>query len=129
MVSLAEIITELGADSAAIMAPNDSGQHMYCYDSVNMPPEWVAIKNPYDEYTNKGNVYVFKSGSPVINNGFSDVFHGHYIESVLIVPIMDGEKVAGTLELIHSEKGKSFSESDLQKAKEFSGQIVIANKS
>ncbi len=119
------IVNELGATSGAIMAPNKAKQLLYCYDSYNMPPEWVEIKNPFNNHTNVGNVYVYKTGQPVINNGFSDMFHGHYIESVLIVPIQKNGITLGTLEVIHSEKDRNFTQEDLDKATEFSKHVEI----
>lgn len=125
MISLRNIVNDLGATSAAIMTPNSNGQHLYCYGSYNMPSEWIALINQFDTYTNVGNVHVYKTGRPVINNGFSNDFHGHYIESVLIVPIKKEDTTIATLEVIQSQKGKSFTEEDLVKAEGFSKQIEI----
>ena len=55
-LDLEVIANELGADSVAIMVPNDAERHLDCFDSYNMPPEWIAIKNPYDEQVPSGNV-------------------------------------------------------------------------
>ena len=125
MYSLETLVKDIGASSAAIMVPNTAEKYLYCFDSYNMPTEWVEIKNSFDKYSSYGNVHVYKTGNPKITNSLKIPFHGHYIESVMIVPIKQKDKVIGTLELIHSSLNKTFNKSDLQKAVDFSNKIEI----
>lgn len=122
---LESIVKKLGADSAALMVPNVKEGYSYCYQSFNMPREWVAVKNSFDETVPGGNVEVYKTGKPAITNHLSKKLEGHYIESVLIVPIVRNNAVLATLELVHTTKGKTFSQQDLAVAQEFSSQLAM----
>ncbi len=123
--SLQTIIEEIGADSAAIMVPNVKEGHLFCFDSVNMPQEWIDIKNRLSEKVVGGNVEVYKSGKPAITNHHRIMLKGFYIESVMITPIKRGEKTVATLELIHDKDNKVFIEKDLHKAKSFAKKLEI----
>jgi GAF domain-containing protein len=117
--NLESIAKQIGADSAAIMASNAGRQHLYCYASYNMQPEWIAIKNRLDETVPGGNAQVFRTGEAAITNGLKETLKGHYIESVLVVPIKRQGVTVATLELIHSSEGESFSETDRVQAEAF----------
>jgi hypothetical protein len=114
--SLKQIVEAVGADSAAIMVPNVTAKHTYCYDSYNMPQVWVNVKNSFDEKVSGGNVEVYKTGVPAITNHLQKMLEGHLIESVMIVPVKQAGKTIAMLELIHDKHNKIFSEEDLQKA-------------
>lgn len=122
-VPLDKIVEELDADSAAIMMPNKAEGHLFCCASYNMPPEWVAIKNSFDEKIPGGNVEVFKTGEPATTNHLQKMLEGFFIESVMIVPIYRGNDLIATLELIHDKDDKVFTEADQQVAEAFVKEI------
>ncbi len=123
MVTLKSICININADSAALMVPNLAERHNYCYDSYNMPSEWVAIKNSFDETTSGGNVEVYKTGKPAITNHLARKLEGHYIESVMILPVMRLGKTIAMLELVQSSDNKSYSRNDLLVAVELAKQL------
>lgn len=123
--SLESIVKETGADSAAIMAPNEAEGHMFCYASFNMPPEWVTIKNAFDDYTPQGNVQVYKTGKSIIANHLREMLEGYYIESVMIAPIKHKGRTVGTLELIHDRNNKAFTLDNLRKAEAFADSLNL----
>jgi len=116
---LKTIVQDTGADSAALMVPNKQDRYNYCYDSYNMPTEWVAVKNSFDEDVPGGNVEVYQTGKASITNQLCSTLEGHYIESVMILPIKRSNATIAMLELVHSAKGNSFSAEDLKIAEEF----------
>lgn len=120
---LEPIVKEIAADSAAIMAPDKTKEHLFCYDSFNMPQKWIDIKNPFDEGTPSGNVQAYKTGQATITNHLQKMLEGYYIESVMIVPIKRGGDIVATLELIHDKDSKVFTEDDLRKAKQFADKL------
>lgn len=122
---LEPIVKEIGADSAALMVPNIKEKYNYCYTSYNMPREWVEIKNSFDEKVPGGNVEVYKTGKPAITNRLSKELEGHYIESVMAVPVIRKGKTVSVLELVHTKKGKTFSRQDLALAQSFTQRIEI----
>lgn len=123
LLSLAIIANELGADSAAVMLPDDAEQVLVCYDSYNMPPEWTAIRNSYDKETPGGNVEVYRTGEPATSNHLRTTLEGFFIESVMIVPVKRDEKTIATLELIHDKDDKTFSEEDRNAAEIFAKKL------
>lgn len=120
MISLEAIVKQVNADSAAIMIPDVKEQYNYCYDSYNMPPEWVAIKNSFDENVPGGNVEVYKTGKPSITNHLNEPLEGHHIESVMIVPVVRNNKIIAVLELVRSQNKDKFTEDELAHAQKFS---------
>lgn len=118
-LNLKKIVKMIGADSAALMMPNDKDRYIYCYDSYNMPEEWVNIKNLYDENTPSSNEVVYKTDRPVIANLCRRKLKGYHIESVMILPIKRGKETIGMLELIHTQANKIFSGKDLYTAQNF----------
>lgn len=122
---LDSLVKQIGADSAAIMIPNIAEQYLLCHDSFNMPKVWVDIRNSFDENIKGGNVEVYKTGTAAITNNLRITLKGHFIESVMIVPIKEKGKTVAVLEVIHDKKGKEFNNQDLQKALEFTSQIEI----
>lgn len=117
------MVEEIGADSAAIMVPNVAEGYLFCYDSFNMPREWIDIKNLLSEKVPGGNVEVYKTGKSATTNHLRKMLKGFYIESVMITPIKRGEKTIAMLELIHDKDNKVFSEQDLQKAEAFTKEL------
>ncbi len=105
------------------MVPNLAKRHNYCYDSYNMPSEWVAIKNSFDETTSGGNVEVYKTGKPAITNHLARKLEGRYIESVMILPVMRLGKTIAMIELVQSSDNKSFSQNDLLVVAELAKQL------
>ncbi len=121
--ALEAIVKTIDADSAAIMVPDETERVLFCYDSFNMPAEWVAIKNSFDEEVPGGTVEVYKTGEPAISNHLQKTLKSYYVESVMIVPIRRDEKTIATLELIHVKDNKAFNEDDRRQAEEFVKQI------
>ena len=122
MIELKEIIQKVGAESAAIMAPHLNEPYLFCKESINMPPEWVEIKNPIDNLTNNGRVYL--SGQSYIAEHIDIEFVGHSISSILIVPIKKGKKPIATLELIISDTGKSLNKDAQKVAEDFASTLA-----
>lgn len=119
MLSLETIAKTTNADSVALMVPDIDEGYSYCYDSYNMPPEWIAIRNSFDEKIPGGNAEVYKTGNPATTNFLSENLKGYHIESVMIVPVKrDGHTIA-MLELVHRDVGKNFTDEDLQLAQDF----------
>lgn len=123
--SLESIAKDIRADSAAIMVPNLAEGYLFCYDSFNMPQEWIEIKNSFKEKTHGGNVEVYKTGKPAISNHLQARLKGYGIESVMIVPIKRRRKTIATLELVHSKEDKVFTDSDLHEAEYCAKKIKI----
>lgn len=121
---LKDIVEELGADSAAIMIPNIEGRYNYCHLNFNLPKEWINIINSFDETVSGGNVEVYFSGKPAITNHLSTYLMGHYLESVLIVPIFKDNKVSSVLEILSRRKGKSFTKEDVVIAETFAKKLA-----
>lgn len=122
---LKKIVEEIGADSAAIMAPNVTEGCLFCYESFDMPQEWVEIKNPLDEQRPGGNVQVYTTGTPSISNHIRVMFHGYLIDSVMIVPVYRDGNIIATLELIRDEDNRAFTKEDMENALEFAKEIQI----
>jgi hypothetical protein len=106
MSSLKEIVEKTGADAAAVMAPHATKAYLFCKDSYNCPPEWAPLKNPLDESTANGRVYL--SGKSEIGHHVDVELAGYPISSFIIVPITSGGKVIANLELIITDKNKTF---------------------
>jgi hypothetical protein len=113
------IVIALGADSAAIMMPNETAKHLFCFDSYNMPKEWIEIKNSLYEKVPGGNVEVYKTGVSATSNHLRRMLKGFFIESVMILPIRREKTTIAMLEIIHYKDNKTFSNEDLQKAEAF----------
>lgn len=109
---LESVVNQLNADSAAIMMPDKDRKYLFCLDSYNMPPEWVEIKNSFDEKIPGGVAEVYKTGKSAITNHLDKTVEGFYIESVMIVPIKHGQKTVAVLEVIHDKDSKVFSAED-----------------
>ncbi len=88
-----------------------------------MPSEWVAIKNSFDEDVPGGNVEVYKTGVSAITNHLSQDLEGHYIESVMIVPVIRERQTIAMLELVHRQIGQIFSQQDLKRSEELAKQL------
>ncbi|MGC1176544.1 MAG: GAF domain-containing protein [Candidatus Saccharimonadales bacterium] len=121
---LESIVREIGADSAAIMAPDKANGHLFCYTSFNMPQEWVGIKNSFDEDTPGGNVEAYKTGQAIITNYLQKMLEGYYIESIMVVPIKRGEDIVATLEVIHDRANETFTKGDLQIVQQFADKLA-----
>lgn len=120
---LETIAKKLNADSAAIMLPNDNQKYLFCFDSYNMPPEWIAIKNPYDENIPGGVVEVYKTSTSAITNHLRKTVEGFFIESVMIVPVKQHERTVAVLEIIHDKDDKVFSKKDRLIAEDFTQKL------
>lgn len=125
MNSLETLVNSLNCSSAAIMKPNLKAKYLYCFESYNMPTKWILIKNKLNDESKHGNVYVYKTCKYSIENNIKIKIKGKYVESVLIVPIVKDDSIFGTLELIHSEKHRAFTKSDLIKAVNFTKHLDI----
>ncbi len=124
-MNLLEMITkQINADSAALMVPNEEKRYNYCYDSYNMPLEWTAIKNSFDEKVPGGNVEVYKTGKPAITNHLNKLLEGHHLESVMIVPVLRKGQTIATLELVRSDNKDDFTERDLATAQQVAEQFA-----
>ncbi len=122
MLNLETIVDQVGAESAAVMFPHETEPCLYCKENINMPPEWVEIKNPLDNTTSNGKVYL--SGEPHIAEHIDLEFVSHFISSVLIVPIQKDNKVLATLELIISDPAKSFNRNAQSDATKFATELA-----
>lgn len=123
--SLESIAKGVRTDSVAIMVPNSAEGYLFCYDSFNMPQEWIEIKNSFKERTPGGNVEVYKTGKPAISNHLQAKLKGYDIESVMIVPIRRRRKIIATLELVRSKEHRAFTNSDLREAEYCAKKIKI----
>jgi hypothetical protein len=106
------------------MAPHPTEPYLYCKYSYHMPPEWVAIKNPLDESTANGRVYLSGNPAAAYHNDFE--LEGHFISSYLVVPIIKEGKVVSNLELVITDKSKSFPGNAQKTLEEFA--ILLADK-
>ena len=124
MQSLEDIVHELNATYAAVMIADVSLGYLYCDSGFNLPKEWVNIKNPLDESSLNGKAYVSRQAK--IMNNMNSKLEGHFVSSVIIVPLMQNNQILGTVELISSATGKTFSEADLDRFKSFVQTFKVA---
>jgi hypothetical protein len=106
MNSLKGIVEKTGADAAAVMVPHATEPYLFCKDSYNCPAEWTPLKNPLDDSTANGRVYL--SGKSEAGHHVDVELAEHLISSFIIVPITRDGKVIANLELIITNKNKTF---------------------
>lgn len=123
MYILRTIAESVGANCAAIMMPHPTKPYIYCYEDFHLTPDWRKIKHPLDTSSNNGKVYL--TGKPMLIEHIDKEYVGHFLSSVLLVPIIKDNVVQGTLELIITDQTKSFKPGALKKAQDFAK--LIAN--
>jgi hypothetical protein len=93
-----------GAWALAVMLPDDAGVALECGFSHNLPPDWQRIINPLSSPSL--NVAAYQDGHEIVRTDPFD-FHGpvstHRIAALIIVPLLAGGEVVGTLEVIFEQ--------------------------
>lgn len=122
MYNLRTLVESVNANCAAIMKPHPTKPFFYCFESFHVNPDWKNIKNPIDSSTNNGIAYT--TGKPVLKEHIDKEYVGHFLSSVLVVPIVKDMVIQGTLEIIITDQTKSFPPDAIKKAQEFAKLIA-----
>lgn len=123
---LKAICLELHGYTAAIMLPDYDKKVLESRYYYNLHPSWAELTNTFDTSTNNGTA--FTTGKSVIKNNLNlptlrNAEYQHSIEAVIVTPIVESEKIIGTVVVIADDPKITFGETELETLKNFATEI------
>lgn len=106
------IVTKLGASSGAIMVVDEQAKVLRCAASYNMPDAWVNLVNKLEIAPGNSNGTVACTGKVSIENNLNEMFHGHLLDSVIVVPVKSEGRVVANIEIVSDKKDRTFDVAD-----------------
>lgn len=124
---LRKAVITASAWGGAIMKPAKESPVLTCVLSYNMPADWDNITNALDGTTANGRC--FMSGKPsivqnqVISQPKGGITH-HDMYAIAVFPIVKGNDVVGTLEIVKDAVGSKFDINEIKKLKEIAVELA-----